>query len=69
MGGCLGEHPVEWRKMTQDRVPQAAVVIGSEQLRGRAGGDPRGPAQFSFELAGAPAGVAEEGADDSAWAI
>ena len=41
-------------------------MLLAEQVRLRAGGDPRVPAEFVFQLAGGPPGVADEGADDAA---
>lgn len=41
----------------------------AEQIWLRVGGKPRAVAEFVFQLPGAPARVADEGADDVAWPV
>lgn len=52
---------------SQEMCPKAAVMCLAEDVRLRSDRKPRLTFEFVFELAWAPTGVADEGANDAAW--
>jgi len=62
--GRFGEDPVVGRHRAQDLRPKSPVVGLAEQTGVGLGGDPGVAADLALKLAGGPAGVADEGADE-----
>lgn len=56
-------------KVAQSFSPESVVVAAAEKFLGGLGGDPGIFSEFSLELSFRPAGVAHEGAHQSAWIL
>lgn len=59
------ENAVEWGNLAEQSRPKSWIMFVAEEVGLWIDRKPGGAAEFVFELAGAPTGVADEGAHDA----